>query len=199
MTKIKICGLTRIVDIEAVNEAKPDYIGFVFAKSKRQVNKQQASLLKGLLSPDIKAVGVFVNSPIEFVEELLKENIIDIAQLHGNEDDNYIDDLRRRTDKEIIKAVRINSKNDLLHGNTLKANYLLLDNGGGTGQSFDWMLIDQPIKMPFFLAGGIDIDNIAKAIKDINPYAIDLSSGVETDGMKDKQKIMEIVRRIRNV
>lgn len=198
--KIKICGLSRKSDIEAVNEAKPDYIGFVFAESLRQVSKEEAYELKALLSPEITVVGVFVDSPVRMVEELLKEKIIDMAQLHGGESGDYIRKLQQETGREIIKAIKIKSAEELKEASGSPADYLLLDGGAGSGKTFDWncILKIKPEK-PFFLAGGLCSENVTSAVKKVSPYGVDLSSGVETNGLKDREKILEIVRRVKNV
>lgn len=197
MTKIKLCGLSRPCDIEAVNELKPDYIGFVFApKSKRYVTPGKARLLKAILSPDIKAVGVFVNASVETVAELLRQNIIDIAQLHGSEDEEYIKQLRKLTDKPIIKAFRVRCEQDAAKANESAADYVLLDSGAGTGTVFDWNLLSHT-ERPYFLAGGLDTENVSGAIKELNPYAVDVSSGIETDGKKDKAKMAAFVAAVR--
>jgi phosphoribosylanthranilate isomerase len=186
--KIKICGLTRECDIGFVNEALPDYAGFVFAESKRKVTEDQALALKRGLNPSIKAVGVFANNDISFVISLLERGIIDIVQLHGYENDEYILSI----DAPVIKAVRIGERIDY------KVDYLLFDNPrAGSGKTFDWRLIPKTLK-PFFLAGGISIGNIDEAMK-INPFAIDVSSGVEIDGVKDREKIHEIVKRVKTL
>lgn len=194
MTKIKLCGLSRLCDIEVANELKPDYIGFVFApKSRRYVTPQKASELKKSLDSAIKAVGVFVNEKSETVAELLNSGIIDIAQLHGSEDENYIEQLRQLTKKPIIKAFRIDSRRDIDKAQGSSADFILLDSGnGGTGTAFDWQLI-QNISRPYFLAGGLDNDNISSAINILKPYAVDVSSGIETDGLKDKKKMAAFV------
>lgn len=195
--KIKICGLYRGVDIDYVNEAKPDFIGFVFAKSRRQVSVRWAEAMRPRLMSEITPVGVFVNEVVENVVKLLNESIIEIAQLHGHENENYIKELKSLTDKPIIKAVRVLSHEDIEAAQHTVADFLLLDNGsGGTGMSFDWSLAGK-VNKPFFLAGGLNADNIEKAIADTRPYAVDLSSGAETSGLKDREKIMEVVRRIR--
>ena len=161
MTKIKLCGLSRPCDIEAANELKPDYIGFVFApKSRRYVTYKKAEELKSLLSPDIEAVGVFVNEPPQNVATLLKKGIIDIAQLHGDEDEDYIAELRLLTDKPIIKAFRIKTANDIKIVEQSTADDILLDSGAGTGTVFDWELL-KSIQRPYFLAGGLDARNVA--------------------------------------
>lgn len=197
MTKIKLCGLSRPCDIEAANELKPDYIGFVFApKSRRYVTYKKAEELKSLLSPDIEAVGVFVNEPPQNVATLLKKGIIDIAQLHGDEDEDYIAELRLLTDKLIIKAFRIKTANDIKIVEQSTADDILLDSGAGTGTVFDWELL-KSIQRPYFLAGGLDARNVASAIKTLNPYAVDVSSGIETDGVKDKTEMAAFVAAVR--
>ena len=196
--KIKICGLFRDCDIDYVNEAKPDFIGFVFAKSRRQVSMEWAEAMRPKLRSEITPVGVFVNESLANVAQLLNNNIIEMAQLHGDENEHYIQELKSLTNKPIIKAVRVLSHDDIETAQHTAADFLLLDNGtGGTGESFDWSLVRQVTK-PFFLAGGLKADNIEQAIIATNPYAVDLSSGVETGGLKDRAKILEIVRSMRN-
>lgn len=196
--KIKICGLFRDCDIDYVNEAKPDFIGFVFAKSRRQVSMEWAEAMRPKLRSEITPVGVFVNESLANVAQLLNNNIIEMAQLHGDENEHYIQELKSLTNKPIIKAVRVLSHDDIDTAQHTVADFLLLDNGtGGTGESFDWSLVSKVTKH-FFLAGGLKDDNIEQAILATSPYAVDLSSGVETGGLKDKDKILEIVRRMRN-
>ncbi len=197
MTKIKLCGLSRPCDIEAAKKLKPDYIGFVFApKSRRYVTYKKAEELKSLLSPDIEAVGVFVNEPPQNVATLLKKGIIDIAQLHGDEDEDYIAELRLLTDKPIIKAFRIKTANDIKIAEQSTADDILLDSGAGTGTVFDWELL-KSIQRPYFLAGGLDARNVASAIKTLHPHAVDVSSGIETDEVKDKTKMAAFVAAVR--
>lgn len=197
MTEIKLCGLSRPCDIKAANELKPEYIGFVFAgKSKRYVTPEKAKELKQILDPEIKAVGVFVNEYQERVARLLNDDIIDIAQLHGNEDEEYIGDLRKLTDKPIIKAFRIETVSDIAYAEQSTADYILLDSGAGTGTVFDWNLI-KDIRRPYFLAGGLGIDNVENAVKLLRPFAVDVSSGIETDGVKDKIKMVAFVAAVR--
>lgn len=197
--KIKICGLFRLEDIDYVNEALPDYIGFVFAKSRRQVTAEQAEELRKKLDAGIQTVGVFVNAPMEDAVSLLKNGVIDIAQLHGSEDEAYMMRLKSETHSQIIKAIRVERAEDILDAQNSPADFLLLDHGaGGTGEAFDWKLIRE-CRKPYFLAGGIHAGNINQAMQTGTPFAIDLSSGVETDGVKDKDKILEIIRRVRNV
>ena len=189
MTKIKFCGLKRIEDIKYANELKPDFIGFVFApKSKRFVNADTARELKNLLDTEIKAVGVFVDEDINVVTKLLKDGIIDIAQLHGSEDEEYINSLRALCDRPIIKAFTIVSKDDIQKANESTADYVLLDSGKGSGLTFDWDLIKE-VNRPYFLAGGLDCDNVENALNSLTPYAVDVSSGIETDGLKDFDKM----------
>lgn len=197
MTKIKLCGLSRPCDIDVVNKLHPEYIGFVFApKSKRYISFKKAVKLKQLLDYQIQAVGVFTNETIENVADLLNKNIIDIAQLHGNENEQYIKQLKKLTNKPIIQAFQITEKTDITIIQNSIADYILLDSGAGTGSVFDWSLIKK-IKRPYFLAGGLKIDNIENAINLTKPYAVDISTGIETNGLKDKTKMAAFVATIR--
>ena len=191
--KIKLCGLSSAQDIEAVNVLKPEFIGFVlWEKSKRNVSKDKAAELKKLLDPQIKAVGVFVDEDIEVVADLLNENIIDIAQLHGKEDNSYIAELRKKTDKPVIKAFQVKSSEDVAEVESSDADYVLIDSGQGTGKAFDWKILEG-VKRDFFLAGGLYPENVAEAVKAVAPYAVDVSSGIETDGKKDRSKMEKFV------
>ncbi len=197
MIKVKFCGLSRICDIEGANALMPEYIGFVFApQSRRCILPEKAAKLKSLLSPGIKAVGVFVNQQPEFAAELLNSDIIDIAQLHGNEEDNYIEQLRRLTHKPIIQAFRITGAEEVITAQNSIADCILLDAGAGTGTSFDWKLV-QNIKRPYFLAGGLNAQNARAALSILKPYALDVSSGIETNGLKDTRKMAEFIRAVR--
>lgn len=197
MTKIKLCGITRLCDIEVANELKPEYIGFVFAKkSKRYVAPEVAEQLKRKLSNKIQAVGVFVDESVQQVAKLLREHVIDLAQLHGSEDDDYIRMLRELTNQPIIKAFRINEESDLDAIEACSADYVLLDSGAGCGEIFEWSLIKN-IKRPFFLAGGLHTDNVKTAVQEIHPFAVDVSSGIETNGFKDEEKIRAFVTAVR--
>ncbi|MBQ6629286.1 MAG: phosphoribosylanthranilate isomerase [Methanobrevibacter sp.] len=198
MVKIKICGIRRLEDIEIVNKYKPDYIGFVFADSKRKVSYELASQLKANLSPDIISVGVFVNESEDEILKLYADGIIDIAQLHGGESEDYIKYLKDNTNDKlkIIKAIEMSEDKDLSEYDNSQADYLLLDSGKGSGKTFDWRLIRKDLKKEFFLAGGINSNNIKNAIEEFNPFAIDLSSSLETDGYKDENKIKEIMEGI---
>ena len=196
MSKIKICGLSRKCDIDYVNELMPDYIGFVFAKSRRQIDRRKAEKLREMLNENIQTVGVFVNEDINKVAYMANNSIIDMIQLHGSEDETYVKSLRYKTDAKIIKAFKINSYEDIKMANESDAEYILLDNGnGGTGESFDWGYVDN-IDRPYFLAGGINESKLGAALR-LQPYAIDLSSGIETDGFKDYNKIKNVIRTVR--
>lgn len=200
MSKIKICGLSRREDIDAVNEALPDYIGFVFAESPRQISFVQAATLKQRLTCRIKSVGVFVNAALEIVTTLSLDGIIDMVQLHGNEDEDYIKRLRQTVNVPIIKAVRVQSAKQIAMAQSLECDYLLLDTWqkgkqGGSGSVFDWSLIPA-LHKPFFLAGGLNAANIREAAS-FMPYCLDVSSGVETQGKKDRQKMIDLVSMIR--
>lgn len=196
--KIKLCGLTRPCDIEAVNELQPDYIGFVFAKkSRRYVSPEKAEELKAMLAPGIQAVGVFVNEEPERIVSLLEAGTIDVAQLHGQEGEREIRRLRELTDHLLIQAFRIDTEQDVERANASTADYVLLDSGaGGTGTVFDWDLL-QAIRRPYFLAGGLDTENLGTVKAKLNPYGIDVSSGIETDGYKDKEKMTAFVAAAR--
>lgn len=198
MVKIKICGIKRLEDIEIVNRYKPDYIGFVFADSKRKVSHDLARKLKDNLDSDIISVGVFVDAPENEILELFGDGIIEVAQLHGHESEEYISDLKDKTNGEliIINAIEMNDEVDLLQYNDSIADYLLLDSGKGSGKTFDWGLIRKDLKKEFFLAGGLDSENVTLAVDEFDPYAVDLSSSLETDGFKDEIKIKEIMEVI---
>ena len=198
MTKIKFCGMMRPADIAAANALRPDYIGFVFApKSRRAVTPEQAAALKADLLPAIRAVGVFVNAPPEQVAALLAVGTIDIAQLHGQEDEAYLQVLRTLTGKPVIKAFRVDSTADLQRAAAFPSGGLLLDSGaGGTGTAFDWTLL-RDFTRPYFLAGGLNAENIGAAIQKYHPYAVDVSSGIETNGKKDAKKMAAFAAAVR--
>lgn len=199
MTRIKICGLTREEDVRAVNEAMPDYVGFVFADSRRRVTPAKAARLAERLDPAVRRVGVFVREPLETVAALLESGLLHMAQLHGGEDASYIARLRALTGKPLIQAFAIGCEADARRAEASGADWILLDNGsGGTGSAFDWRLTDG-ITRPFFLAGGLTPANLTEAVRQTHPFAVDLSSGVEIGGRKDPDKIREAVRRIRDV
>ena len=228
MTKIKMCGLRKLEDIEAVNECKPDYVGFVFApESRRYVTAEQAAELKAHLDPQIQAVGVFVDEAPERVAALLNQGVIELAQLHGSEDEEYLVRLRELTHKPVIQAFRILSREDVVCAMKSSADEILLDSGAGTGSTFNWEVLriesgyDRAIDAekdgekpfctkrnrekslyaeetrPYFLAGGLNPQNVAEAIQRLHPYAVDVSSGIETDGSKDREKLAAFVTAVR--
>ena len=196
-TKCKLCGLMRPADIAAANALLPEYIGFVFApKSRRYLPPTQAAELKRQLAPGITAVGVFVNEAPETVADLLNRGVIDAAQLHGREGENYIQHLRSLTDKTIIQAFKVTAPQDVKRAEQSTADYILLDSGAGSGTTFDWALL-QSIRRPYFLAGGLDAQNVADAIRALHPYAVDVSSGIEENGRKDAEKMAAFVAAVR--
>ncbi|MDF2889203.1 MAG: Phosphoribosylanthranilate isomerase [Lacrimispora sp.] len=202
--KIKICGLTRKEDVLAVNCYKPDYAGFVFAPGKRQLTPGHAELLRNDLLPEIPAVGIFVNSPADEIISLVRNNIIQLIQLHGEESEAEILELKNRLDRPvpIIKAIRVQSAKEIIEADKLSADYLLLDSyvkgiQGGSGTRFDWAMIPA-IKKLWFLAGGIGISNIEEALK-TEAFCLDVSSLVETEGRKDPEKIKNIIQIVRSV
>ena len=185
MTRVKMCGLRRAEDIEAANRLMPEYIGFVFAPaSRRFISLEEAAALRQALSPGIRAVGVFVDEDAETVARLLESGVIDIAQLHGNEDEAYIARLKARTGKPVIRAFRVT------------ADMILLDAGAGDGKAFDWSMLSS-VSRPYFLAGGLTPENTAEAVKRYHPFAVDVSSGIETDGFKDCNKMRAFMRAVR--
>ena len=197
MTKIKMCGLSRAEDIQAANAIKPDYIGFVFAEiSKRKVSALEASKLKSKLDPEIKAVGVFLDDKLDFVASMLNLGIVDVVQLHGSEDEEYIEKVRKITNKPIIKAFIIRSEEDVKRAEKSTADYILLDGGKGEGRAFDWSLLKE-IKRPYFLAGGLNPDNVGDAVKALKPFAVDVSTGIETYGVKDREKMTAFANTVR--
>ena len=198
MTKIKLCGLSRAEDIFAANEILPEFVGFVFAqKSRRRVSINQAAELKKNLRAEISAVGVFVDEEIKIVAEISGRGIIDAIQLHGAENDEYIKNLRRLTKIPIIKAFRVGGLKNLELAENSAADFILLDSGAGTGEIFDWTL-PKNFRRPYFLAGGLTAENVRGAINLLNPFAVDVSSGIETDGVKNAEKMRQFVNAVRN-
>lgn len=227
MVKVKFCGIRRTEDIEAVNRLKPDLAGFVFAKSKRQVTKEQAAALKELLDPGIKTVAVLVNMPVEEAAALANTGIADLLQLHGDEDAAYITKLKTLTGAKIIKAIRLRSGGLPVQGNgaeervytanagllaeAAQADYYLFDTFvadtyGGTGKMFSLSLLKgMRIDKPFFLAGGLDADNVEEIIRQVQKdatllpffYGVDVSGGIETGVVKDPIKMEAFMKTIR--
>lgn len=197
MTRIKLCGLRFPEDIKTACELKPDYIGFVFAPAfRRYIPPEKARVLKEGLSPEIRAVGVFVNERPEAVASLLNAGLIDLAQLHGGEDESYISRLRSLTDGQLIQAFRIRDKADLSRAEQSSADFILLDAGTGEGRTFDWTLLSS-FSRPYFLAGGLTPDNVSEAVRLFHPWGVDVSSGIETDGRKDPEKMRAFVRAVK--
>jgi phosphoribosylanthranilate isomerase len=220
--KIKICGLFHEEDIDYVNEARPDYAGFVFAPSRRQVSAELASRLRRRLAESIIAVGVFIDAPITDIATLYRDGVIGIAQLHGSESEEYIAQLKAESGDTPVPVIQVIKSASLKgpthrtadcksdgsrHGGTEEnVDYYLLDSGAGSGKPFDWNLLNPPhslfppssflFEKPWFLAGGIGTDNIEKAMA-LNPFAIDVSSGAETEGMKDREKILRLTETVR--
>jgi phosphoribosylanthranilate isomerase len=200
--KIKICGLTRIADVDAVNAALPDFVGFVFADSRRKVGFAEAAALRKRLDARIRAVGIFVDADPGHIVRLCESGVIELVQLHGNEDAEYIIKLKNAADCPVIKAVRMQSPAQVRSAEALPCDWLLLDTfrpdaAGGTGEAFDHTLIPA-LKKPFFLAGGLNAGNLKKAAALAHkPFCLDVSSGAETGGLKDAAKIREIVRIVR--
>lgn len=217
--KVKMCGISKVETIPAVVEAKPDYMGLVFAPSKRQVTVDQAKTLVEELhkqytkrynngaeqsnDDEIKTVGVFVNETLDNLVSIATEVNLDVVQLHGDEDEAFIQSLKERTNVEVWKAVQIRSAADAEAWIDSSADMLLFDayhkdERGGTGEVFDWSCLDE-FERPFMLAGGIDSTNVARAIRTVRPYGIDISSGIETDGVKDDEKITAFTNIVRTI
>lgn len=200
MTKIKICGLRRVEDVEAVNRAGADFAGFVFAQSRRQVSPSLAAQLIARLKPEILPVGVFVNSAPEEIAAVVQQTGIRAVQLHGDETPQQMDRVRRLCPQvHLWRAVRVKSREDLLQADGLGADTLVLDSYhptqyGGTGQVGNWDLISSVLlSTPVILAGGLDAGNLAQAVSQVRPMGVDLSGGVETGGVKDQKKIQQVV------
>ena len=196
--KIKICGIYRPEDAAVINDVRPDYFGMIinFPKSHRNLTPEQARHIRSLVDPAIPAVGVFVNQPTDLICRLLKEDVIQIAQLHGQESADEIIRIQQRTGKPVWKAFKVRAKEDIQAAKASPADQVLLDNGYGTGQVFDWNLARE-MDRPFALAGGLNPDNLAEAIRTLHPSMVDLSSGVETDKVKDRGKIMRAAALVR--
>ena len=201
--KIKMCGLRRPDDIIYANECLPDYIGFVFAESRRKVSGREAKKLGEQLDPSIKKVGVFVNEPLRSLISISEEAGLDIIQLHGDEGEEYIKEVKHETGKELWKAVRVRMVKDIQEAQRLPADKLLLDSFseesyGGTGKVMDFAVLDQAdIRKPYFIAGGLTVENLPEIVKKAEPYGIDISSGIETEGVKDREKMLKVIQCVR--
>ena len=217
--KVKMCGISKVETIPAVVEAKPDYMGLVFAPSKRQVTVDQAKTLVEELhkqytkrynngaeqsnNDEIKTVGVFVNETLDNLVSIATEANLDVVQLHGDEDEAFIQSIKERSNVEVWKAVQIRNAADAEAWIDSSADMLLFDayhkdERGGTGEVFDWSCLDE-FERPFMLAGGIDSTNVARAIRTVRPYGIDISSGIETKGVKDDEKIKAFTNIVRTI
>lgn len=211
MTRVKICGLKTLADVEKVNRYLPEYIGFVFANTKRFVTDEQALIMKQALDKRIQAVGVFVDEPIEHVISLCSRGIIDIAQLHGAESEEYIRTLKKETDTTVIKATKVQNAEQVARLMSEEADYMLFDTYkkgelGGTGVRFPLEILEESLQKmkasgravkPYFLAGGLDDENVAEVIGRTECFAVDVSTGVETDGVKDEAKIQRFIENVR--
>lgn len=201
--KIKMCGLRRPDDIIYANEYLPDYIGFVFAESRRKVSGEEAKNLGAQLDPFIKKVGVFVNEPVRSLITISKQAGLDIIQLHGDEGEEYIKEVKHETGKELWKAVRVRMVKDIQEAQRLPADKLLLDSFseesyGGTGKVMDFAVLDQAdIRKPYFIAGGLTVENLPEILKKAEPYGIDISSGIEIEGVKDREKMLKVIQCVR--
>lgn len=196
--KVKICGLKREEDIRCVNRYKPDYVGFVFSKSKRQINLEQAKMLIGNLDSSIKSVGVFVDEALEYVYNTSKILSLDVIQFHGSEDEEYMKYFKEFT---LWKALKVRSREDILNLNYECVKGIVLDNKiAGSGKSFHWHIArDIKVQEDLILAGGINEENVERAVSIINPDIVDVSSGVESHGYKDPFKIKRFIEKVRNI
>lgn len=197
MTKIKLCGLVRTEDALAANAAMPDWAGLVFDKGRHFVSDDQAETIRRALSPAIPIAGVFVRDDPEHILRLVRRGVIQVVQLHGGETEEYLTALKERARCPFIRVVSVKTREDVLAAQDTAAEYLLLDHGkGGTGQSFDWSMIPA-IRKPWIMAGGIGLGNLEDALS-YDPYGVDISSGAETDGHKDREKMIRLVRMVRD-
>mgnify|MGYP002509871872 FL=1 len=213
MTKVKICGLRTLADVRLVNQYLPEYAGFVFAKTRRLVADDQALLMRQMLDQRIQCVGVFVNEPIAHVIRLCDMNAIDAVQLHGDEPESYIRQIKDKTGITVIKAVRVQCSDQVVEDMSENADFMLFDTykkgiPGGTGERFPMEVLQESftklrernqIIKPYFLAGGLDCDSVAQVICRTNCYAVDVSTGVETDGIKNGEKIKNFLNIVRQL
>ena len=193
MTKVKICGLSTASAVETACQAGADYIGFVFAESRRRVSLEQAQKLAALVPPAVRKVGVFVSPSLAELQEAISVANLDLVQIHGDFDEELLTQIGR----PVIRAYQVKGA---LKDVSQQADYLLFDAPlAGSGQTFDWQAFDKnQIHQPFFIAGGLNAGNVREAIQHLAPYAVDVSSGVETDGQKDLQKIKEFIERVKD-
>ena len=198
MTKIKICGLKREEDVKLVNKYKPEYCGFIFWEpSKRYIAPKKVRDLVSLLDPAVTPVGVFLDEDIDRLVEVVRDSDVAVVQLHGKEDDEYIRQVKERTGKKVIKSFKPSSEEDVRLAEKSEADMIMFDPGVGSGKTFNWDILSGCTR-EYFLAGGLDPDNAALAVQTLKPYALDVSSGVETDGIKDGNKIREFIYNARH-
>ena len=196
-TELKICGLSRLEDIIAVNRHGADYAGFVFfEKSKRYVDPYKANELISLLRADIKPVGVFLDEPLDNVVRIARITGVELIQLHGHESEEYVEYVKRTLDRPVIKAYKASEEGALEKAAQSSADYVMIDSGAGSGKKFDWSIL-KDFKRDYFLAGGLDPESVGEAIRMLEPFAVDVSSGVETDGIKDEKKIAQFIEAVR--
>ena len=196
-TELKICGLKRLEDIIAVNRHGADFAGFVFfEKSKRYVDPYKANELISLLRADIKPVGVFMDEPLDNVVRIARITGVELVQLHGHESEEYVEYVKRTLDRPVIKAYKASEEGALEKAANSAADYVMIDSGAGSGKKFDWSIL-KDFKRDYFLAGGLDPESVGEAIRMLEPFAVDVSSGVETDGIKDEKKIAEFIKAVR--
>ena len=196
-TELKICGLKRLEDIIAVNRHGADYAGFVFfEKSKRYVDPYKANELISLLRAVIKPVGVFMDEPLDNVVRIARITGVELVQLHGHESEEYVEYVKRTLDRPVIKAYKASEEGALEKALNSNADYVMIDSGAGSGKKFDWNIL-KDFKRDYFLAGGLDPESVGEAIRMLEPFAVDVSSGVETDGIKDEKKIAEFIEAVR--
>ena len=214
-TLVKICGLRRPQDAEAANRVLPDFAGFILSTGfRRSISPEQALTLRNILDPQIRTVGVFVDEPLESLIRIARSGCIDMVQLHGHESDTAIAEIAAMTGLPMIRSFRISGRADLIAAASSSADWVLLDSGAGTGQSFDWEMLEQflreegsggrtpclnlfPGGHPWFLAGGLSAENAGEAVRRLCPTAVDVSSNVETDGWKDPAKMEAFVKAVR--
>ncbi len=196
-TELKICGLSRLEDIIAVNRHGADFAGFVFwQRSKRYIDPYKAGELIELLRSDIKTVGVFMDEPLDNVIRAARISGVEMIQLHGHESDEYVEYVRRTLDRPVIKAYKASEEGALERAAASNADYVMIDSGAGSGKKFDWNIL-KDFKRDYFLAGGLDPESVGEAIRLLEPFAVDVSSGVETDGIKDEKKIAQFIEAVR--
>ena len=196
-TELKICGLSRLEDVIAVNRFGADYAGFVFfKKSKRYIDPYKAGELIELLRSDIKSVGVFLDEPLDSVISAARISGVELIQLHGHESEEYVEYVKRTLERPVIKAFKADEEGALEKALNTSADYILIDSGAGTGKKFDWSIL-KDFGRDYFLAGGLDPESVGEAISTLEPFAVDVSSGVETDGVKDAEKIEKFINAVK--